>query len=230
MRGLILSCALAALVACAGDDRAARDPLRRSIGWFGIAGGEDLRAGCVPGAQARYRFVYNAVWEEQVRVYEVIASPGGEGAALRATAIRGAPRLLNAYLLDHGGSHGDETRLEPAALRNLVAALDAAGFAGRPPDGTRLQSYDFYWLVSACVDGRWHLNAWRREARGFGRLGFDELLFAADRTGVPVNPPRPVDPAQRLLGYGEAPGERGRARGSAFELVIREGRLGGLPW
>jgi hypothetical protein len=230
MRLAMLSAVILTLAGCALGERPAADPLRRNIGWYAIAGGEDLRAGCTAGAPARYRFVYNAVWEEQVRLYEVTASAPGPAsmATLRSTVIRGAPRILQSYVFG-GGSDSAEARLEPEAFRALAGALDAAGFARPPVDGLRLQSFDFYWLVTACIDGVWALNAWKRDDPGFANLGFDRLLFAADATGVPVNPPRRVDPAQRLLDYGESPSERGRARASAFELVVRGGRLWGAP-
>jgi len=140
MRAVIAVLLASILGACAGDDRAAGDPLRRSVSWFAIAGGEDLRAACAPGAPARYRFVSNAIWEEQVRLYEVLPDMAGVGAALRATVIRGAPRVLQSYVLDPGASRAVEGRLSPDQLRQLVAALADDGFARGPADGTRLCS------------------------------------------------------------------------------------------
>ena len=229
MRAVFAVLLAATLVGCAGDDRAASDPLRRSASWFAIAGGEDLRMACVPGAPARYRFLYNAVWEEQVRLYEVVADTAGEGAALRATVIRGAPRQLQSYVFDPGASRVAETRLSPEQMRHLVAALAGAGFAGVPADGTRLLSGDFYWLVSGCVDGAWHLNAWRRQDPAFAQLSFARLLAELDPTGIPVNPVRAIDPSHRLYSHGGGSGEGGQPDSSPFTLVIRAGRLWGLP-
>lgn len=217
------------LGACAGGDRAAGDPLRRSVNWFSVAGGEDLRAACAPGAPTRYRLVYNAIWEEQVRLYEVLPDMAGAGAALRVTVIRGAPRILQSYLLDPGASRTVEGRLSPDQLRQLVAALAEAGFARGPADGTRLLSGDFYWLVSACADGVWRLNAWRRQDPGFVQLDFARLLTELDPTGIPANPVRSIDPAQNLSSRGGASGEGGQPDASPFTLVIRGGRLWGLP-
>ncbi|MFO0294487.1 MAG: hypothetical protein ACK51F_14220 [Rhodospirillales bacterium] len=229
MRPLLFSAILAFLAACGiSDGTVASDPIRRAVGWYPFAGGEDLRADCVAGAPGRYRFVYNGVWEEQVRVYELSFAEASQGATLRTTVIRGAPLILNAYVLDRASSAVAETRLDPARLSALVGALRSAGFQTQPADGTRLQSNDFYWLVSACADGVWHLNAWRRQDPAFARLAFDRLLFEADPTGVPVNPPRPIDPAQPRLDYSVGVGGRGGTMGRSFELAIRGGRLWGI--
>jgi hypothetical protein len=228
-RAMRVLAACLVLAGCTARDGALDDPLRRNFQWFSFVGGDDIRARCGPAAPARYRFVYNAVWEEQVRVYDVVRLPRGQGAELSVTVIRGAPRLLQSYLLDSAavGTRRAQARLGESEVAALADALAAAGFDRAPADGTRLQSYDFYWLVNACVDGRWQLNAWRRQDPGFDRLGFDRLLLAQDRTGVPVNPVRPVDPAQRLIRSGDAPSERGRAANDSFELMIRGGRLYG---
>lgn len=229
MRVVFLSLVLAMLAACgAGDGSVASDPIRRAIGWYPFAGGEDLRTACRPGAPDRYRFVYNAVWEEQVRVYEIEAAADRQTAALRSTVIRGAPLILQSYVLDPGSNAVAETRLSADRLAALAAALRSAGFEARPADGTRLQSNDFYWLVSACTGGVWHLNAWRRQDPGFARLAFDRVLFEADPTGIPVNPPRPIDPSQPRLDYSVGVGGRGGTMGRSFELAIRDGRLWGI--
>jgi hypothetical protein len=226
---VVLGAVLLGLVGCVAREGGISDPIQRNFQWFSFVGGDDIRARCVAGAPDRYRFVFNAVWEEQVRVYELERLPPGQGAQLKVNVIRGAPHLLQAYLIDSNavGSASRQKRLDEQEYRDIVRALEQAGFASTPPDGTRLQSYDFYWLVTACTNARWHLNAWRRQDPGFQRLGFDRLLFAHDSSGVPVNPTRVIDPAQRLLEYGDAPSERGRAASTAFELMIRNGRLFG---
>lgn len=211
-----------AIVACTARDGLPSDPIRRNSQWFSFVGGDDLRERCSPTSPARYRFVFNAIWGEQVRVYELEQLPQGQGAQLSVEVIRGAPRLLQSYIIDSSavGSSRAQVRLGDAQVAEVTRALAEVGFERTPADGTRLQSGDFYWLVTACAGGRWHLNAWRRQDPGFDRLGFDRLLFAQDRTGVPVNPVRPSDPRQRPVQYNEGPGD-------AFELLIRNGRLAG---
>ena len=220
---------LLALAACAPTPGALSDPIRRKAQWHATAGGDDLREGCVAGRPSRWRLVYNAVWDEQVRVYDIERLPGGEGARLEATVVAGAPRVLQSYLMQLGGKPSTrvaEATLSGAQLEALLRAIDGAGFARSPEEGMRLRSGDFYWLASACVDGAWHLNAWRRGDPGFQRLGFDELLFALDRTGVEPNRPREIDPSRRALEAGEPAGGGGRgSRDESFEFVVRGGKL-----
>lgn len=218
-----------AMVACTVGDPVTGDPLSRNLQWFSYVGGDDLREGCSPQAPARYRFVYNAVWEEQVRTYELTRLPVGQGAMLTVRVIRGAPRLLQAYVVDSAavGASRVDVRVPEAAYLDLIRAVEADGF-GRPvADNTRLESYDFYWLVNACAAGRWHLHAWRRQDPGFGVLGFAERLLRLDTTGVPANPIREINLAERQIRYGEAASERGRAVNDSFQLIVRGGRLWG---
>jgi len=49
----------------------------RSLNWFSYVAAEDIRAACRPGGRNRLRLVYNALWEEQVRAYEVFLQPDG---------------------------------------------------------------------------------------------------------------------------------------------------------
>lgn len=217
------------MLGCAPRDGALADPLQRNFQWFGYVGGDDLRAGCSPTAPARYRFVYNAVWEEQVRTYDLERLPVGQGALLRINVISGAPRVLQSYLntTPNAGTVAAQARLTENEYLEIARSVEAAGFGRTPADGTRLQSYEFYWLVNACASGAWHLNAWRQQDPGFDQLRFVGLLLGHDRTGVGVNPVRRINIADRKLRYGEAAFENGRADGDAFELVIRGGRLAG---
>jgi hypothetical protein len=216
------------LAACAPTPGGLSDPIRRKAQWHATAGGDDLRAGCAMGRPSRWRLVYNASWDEQVRVYDIERLPAGEGARLVSTAVQGAPRVLQAYLMQLGGqptTRVAESRLPEPQLAALLRAIDEAGFARRPEEGMRLVSWDFYWLASACVDGTWHLNAWRRGDPGFQRLGFDELLFALDQTGVEPNRPRAIDPARRALEAGEPAGGGRGSRDESFEFLVRDGRI-----
>ena len=52
-------------------------PIVRSLNWFSYVAGDDIRAACRPGGRNRIRLVYNALWEEQVRTYEIFLQPDG---------------------------------------------------------------------------------------------------------------------------------------------------------
>jgi len=55
------------------------EPMARKYSWFSYAAGDDIKAACTPDAPARYRLVYNANWNEQVRAYDLrrFVIPGG---------------------------------------------------------------------------------------------------------------------------------------------------------
>ncbi|MFM8991022.1 MAG: hypothetical protein ACKOUS_15700, partial [Alphaproteobacteria bacterium] len=163
------------LAACAPQPGGLSDPIRRKAQWHATAGGEDLRGSCTAGAPSRWRLVYNAVWDEQVRVYDLEALPRGEGARLVATVFEGAPRVLQAYLSQLRGQPATrvaESRIPASQLASLLRAIDEAGFARRPEDGKRLASGDFHWLAPPPgVEVPCAIDAGRGEP-GFQRLGF----------------------------------------------------------
>ena len=72
--GLGLVLVLSACTYRAGDED---NPIRRSFSWFSYLNADDLRSACTRGAPERYRIVYNAVWQEQVRTYDFIIHGNG---------------------------------------------------------------------------------------------------------------------------------------------------------
>src|SRR5713226_5686745 len=65
-------------------------PLTRSLNWFTFVGADDIREACRPGGRNRIRLVYNALWEEQVRIYELFLQPDGTaGLSTRVLANQG---------------------------------------------------------------------------------------------------------------------------------------------
>jgi hypothetical protein len=58
-------------------DRNVEQPVVRSFNWFSYVGGDDIRSACQPGGRNRVRLVYNGLWDEQVRVYDVFLQPDG---------------------------------------------------------------------------------------------------------------------------------------------------------
>ena len=57
-------------------------PITRKFQYFSYLNADDIRANCVAGTPAQYRLVYNAVYSEQVRAYDLRRSATGEGAVL----------------------------------------------------------------------------------------------------------------------------------------------------
>ena len=58
-------------------DRKVEQPIVRSFNWFSYVAGDDIRSACEPAGRNRVRLVYNAIWEEQVRAYDIFLQPDG---------------------------------------------------------------------------------------------------------------------------------------------------------
>lgn len=171
----------------AGDEA---NPLTRKFTWFSFVGGDDIRAECRPGAPDRFRLIYNGIWLEQVRVYQI---RGGAAPVLDQRVI--APgQLTELWLGDplapwRGVTASTAVRSDEYAA--LLAALDRSGAYTSPSATLTLRSDDFYWTAASCHDGAFHLTAWVYPSDGFSHLTFPAWLTALDRTGIPFNPPRP---------------------------------------
>ncbi len=178
------------------------DPISRKFTWFSYLAGDDIKANCRPGEPTRYRLVYNAVWDEQVRAYDLRRSATGTGAVLFSHVFGGGGSVAAVDLRDPTAPWRGETadkRLEEPAYIELVRAIESSGFGAAPPVGETLPSWAFYWVASACAEGRFHFNAWLYPSERFARINFDRLLFAHDATGLRVNPPRAIDSAQASI-------------------------------
>lgn len=191
---LIALALTAVLLAGCGGFGGGENPIARALTWFGYVGGDDIRAGCRAGGADRLRFVYNAVWGEQVRTYDVARSADGAG-VLHSRAF-GRVSLSRFQL-------GDPTRpwrgdsatapLSAAAVSRIEAALRQSGFDRPPPAGRWLRSDEYYWAVSACRQGSFHFNAWNTDSPDLLRLPFLAALLPFDATGVPVRPARQLE-------------------------------------
>ncbi len=226
-RRWVLALGALVLAGCA-DTKNAHDPLLGRASWFAYLAGEDIKAACTADAPARYRFVYNAVFDEQVRSYDLVRT--GTGAALSVNVSGGGIKLVEfavgSSLRPETIKRTAEANLDPAAYMALIRQVEADGFGAPPQEGLRLPSYDFYWAVSACAGGRFHFNAWRNQTPGFEALRFPALLYAQDTTDVP--PAKPY--AQTYAAYMDRVAAN-YGRDQNFELVVRNGGLGGTaPW
>ncbi|WP_439815338.1 hypothetical protein [Zavarzinia sp. CC-PAN008] len=185
---VLIGLALAGCAATGPTD----DPLSRSASWFSYIGGEDIRAACQAGSPDHRRFVYNALYNEQVRGYEVTGGSAGASVEVR---VWGPPALLSVSFSSGLGVATPErasASLSADEVAALDAALDASGFDRPAPAGLFLRSDRFFWTVAACRQGRFHFQAWQSPGTGFEAIRFDGPLFARDTTGIPVNPVRPT--------------------------------------
>lgn len=190
---LLLVALLALLGACTyqGGD----DPVSRKFSWFSYLDAADIRDACRPGTPERYRFIYNAIYKEQIRTYDLTGGAGSRGQRMKVRAIE-APNLTEIKigappdLLSPWRGKGEEVWLTPAQAGELQRAMNAGGVFAGAPDGLNLHSDDFYWVVAACSEGRFHFNAYHWPSERFDKAAFPALLFAWDPTGVRPNMPR----------------------------------------
>ena len=170
------------------------NPIVRRFQWADIMAGDDIRRDCFPGAPERWRFVYNGVYAEQVRVYEVQA-----GTVDARVFDRTNLASLDSYRADQF-LRGANARapITAAELARVVAAWET-DLPRRAQTGDYLRSDRFFWTTTACRDGRFVTAAFVYPSDGSSALAFPEALAAFDRTGKPVNPPRAFDRDVMLL-------------------------------
>ena len=204
------------------------NPVAGSLTWFSYVGAEDIRDTCARGAPDRYRFVYNGLYRHHVRTYDVVATGAGGPATLRARAREPANLAQGITLSDPFGPWRGKTAGSPLTaqdLGRLRQLLEKDGFFEPGPRGLRLPSEEFYWVASACVGGRFVVNAWRYPSDRFARLGFPRFLLERDRTGVDFYRARPED--ERPDGYRGAPGDDDIRLRIPFEFRLDGDRLMG---
>ena len=228
--GLWLLCGL--LAACTYQGYI-EEPVTLKLTWYSYLAGDDIKMTCVPGTLPRYRLVYNGHYDEQLRSYEVVGLDGG-GAAFKARVLgpsRAQALVSNPLdVQDPWRWTISETQLGPESFADFAATLEANGAKNPLRGGMSLLSSEFYWIASGCRDGRFLFNAWRYGTPRFDALTFPETLLAYDKTEIEINPPRPVDPADRL-GSNRPVGARGNDRPRPFVIKVGPGGLMGRgPW
>jgi len=181
-------------------DRNVEQPIARSYNWFAYVGANDIRSACQPGGRNRVRLIYNALYEEQVRTYEIFLQPDGTaGMAIGVLADQGnvanltigsAADVLGPWTMKRG-----ERILSADETRDLMGLLEASAAFGPPRDGLRLPDNDFWWTVASCRNGVWGFQAYHYPTDGFANVKFAERLFAWDNVPVPVNRPRKLEPS-----------------------------------
>jgi len=200
-------------------DRNVDKPIVRSFHWFDYVAAKDIRQECTPGGRSRLRLIYNALWEEQVRTYEVFLQPDGTAGldmgvlTGQGTVTTGITNMLLSQPSDILGPWSmkrGQRLLNAAETRELLGLLEASRGFGPPPDGLRLPDNDFWWTVASCRNGVWGFQAYHYPTDGFANVKFSAKLFSWDNVPVPVNPPRKLEPAELRRDW-NAPIERARA-------------------
>lgn len=180
----------------------ATDPISRKFSWYDYVGGNDIRRACTPGAPDRYRFVYNAIYVEHVRTYDLQTRVGRPGENLLTARVIGQPGVASwdvgqpSDILGPWKGKTAQTWIRDSDVATLVASATETGLFGPAPTRLRLDSDAFYWTVAACRNGTFAFNAYQWPSDRFNALQFPKLLFAWDQTGIAVSPPRKADAMQ----------------------------------
>ncbi|TAN49080.1 MAG: hypothetical protein EPN26_11945 [Rhodospirillales bacterium] len=189
----VLTCVLVAfaLVACTyrgGGD----DPGVRKFSYFSMLNGDDIRDRCmtVPGYE-RYRIVYNGLYEEQVRIYELVRGPK-DGHVLKASVTDAAnvAEIDLKDLLSPWRPKVSERFLKDGEFADLTGVLAEAGLFKGAPKGLDLPSDAFWWLAVGCRQGQVYFAAWRHPQPDLTTLPFVKPLLGFDDTRARFNPPR----------------------------------------
>lgn len=170
------------------------NPIVRKFSWYSYLEGGDIRATCGPDAENQYRLVYNGVFTEQVRTYD-ISTDGQldvgviEPAHLDHLSVSSLGDLLNPWRAKTANR-----MMDPAQIADLQNALQLDGAFGAPAVGTELSSRGFYWTIAACHQGQYHFTAVAWPSSTWNSATFPDVLFALDPSVIPVNPPRDTGP------------------------------------
>jgi hypothetical protein len=224
---LLTSGAISALLAgCAyhGSGQSNVDnPVYRKVAWFSYIDGYDIRQACVPGADDRYRLVYNGQYEAQIRSYEMTGSESGGYYIARAMS---QPNLLDWTtddLLSPWRWKKSEQPMSQAEVAEFADKLAASGWGQGAPQGKKLHSRDFYWTAAGCKDGQFHFDAWVDAQGDFAEIKFQDFLLARDKTGMGFRKPHKVLPIERT-----EQGQPSERSATIFSLTVRGEGIGGL--
>ena len=143
------------------------------------------------------RFVYNGVYTEQVRTYDLVPNQPESGRFILESRVSGeadvslmTSELYRPDLFAPWRPVVSRVSLSSDDFQRLKRALTSSGFFAKPAFLGNLSSIKFYWLVSGCVDRKFHLRAFVWPEDSFIRADFPKILSLWDRTNIPVNPPR----------------------------------------
>jgi len=212
----LLLLAVSLLGGCSYNGGDIGDPLHRKFHWLSFVAGDDIAATCQAGMPDRFRLVYNAIWEQQVRVYEL----DSVRSQLRVRVIKPGS-LTDLALTDPlaAWKSDDSTiKLEPEPYDGLVALLADSGAFGPPAVGLELPSHSYYWSAATCRQGHFTFTGWAYPSAAFDAARFPARLFALDPNPKSVIPagPMSVDPTW----------EYQRNRGAVTEFSLRVGEKG----
>ena len=165
------------------------NPVLRRATWIDFISAGDIRRNCAIGAADRARFVLNANRAEQVRIYDLSTADN----SLRIRVL--TPKLpINEIQLDDTITRFFNPTDVTVRLSERDAAIIMAAYRddkGGPKSATptELLTEWHFWLVGACVDGKFDYTAWVNPDADFRALRFPAPLLGRDITGIALNRP-----------------------------------------
>lgn len=207
------------LSACAYRGGDIGDPVVRKFYWYSFLSGDDINEHCAAGMPDRFRVVYNGLYSEQVRIYQLDSLQ--KVLSAKVVGSGNAGKLSSDDLLKPWRADESKIALDQQTYDRLVESFKGDGMFGPPPVGLRLPSQSYYWTAASCLDGRYAFTAWKHPSESFDRLMFGGNLFALDGTGIPVKAagsvpfdPQRADSARRgeVTDFTVEVGERGLRR------------------
>ena len=195
--GLCCMCLIGGLLASACTFEGSRHPVPFKFTYFSYLNGDDIRSQCANGGHDILRFVYNGIYTEQVRTYDLFPNRRESSRFILESRVSSEADLS----FIKGEWHWPDlfapwrpvvsrVSLTSDDFQGLRRALTSSGFFAKPVFYGNLSSVKFYWIVSGCVDRKFHLRAFVWPEGSFIRAEFPQLLLSWDRTNIPVNPPR----------------------------------------
>lgn len=181
------------LSSCAATTGVDENPIMRKLSWFSYVNGDDMRPSCVAGAPEHYRLIYNGIYNEQVRIYEVnqkskiFSSRIINSANIREYFIAKFSDLLNPWR-----GVKKKNNISESELNELTAAMAESDVFDSPPVGLRLSSRGFYWTVAACHQEKFYFTAYRWPSKRFENAKFSDVILHLDKTNIAFNNPRRV--------------------------------------
>lgn len=183
---------VAAIAGCTSTG-GTNNPFVRNVQYFSYLNGDDIRKECQAGNPSRYRLIYNALYEQQVRTYDIRQADGAKTGVQDTRVFRrgiGGELAVSTKGADFGSfPHSTET-LQYEDLLAIDKALIDSGFEQPAQKGLILHSDDFYWIAMVCRKGAFKYFAWSRETADLEKLPLIEALSRGDRTDAAVAPVR----------------------------------------
>ncbi|NQV54315.1 MAG: hypothetical protein HQ503_00525 [Rhodospirillales bacterium] len=147
-------------------------------------------------APERYRFVYNGIYLEQVRSYDIRRAEAPGAYTLKIAVAEEAhvneiiTELARPDVFQPWRPKIATIVLSEIDLSRLHGALKSGSFYRAKPPERSISSIEFYWTAAACIGGKFYFKAFVWPSESYQNAQFPALLGQWDSTGIPINPPR----------------------------------------